>query len=56
MKFNQNNANSVAKRTLQFHLHDNGFRRRVTKKKLVIEKSGSRGVWKSGDGLSKIIG
>lgn len=35
---NQNNTNPVAKGTLQFHLHENGFKRRVTKKKLVIKE------------------
>lgn len=38
VKFNQNNTNPVAKRTLQFHLHENGFKRRVTRKKLVIKE------------------
>ena len=30
--------NAVAKRTLQYHLHENGFKRRVQRKKLVIKE------------------
>ena len=30
--------NAVAKRTLQYHLHENGFKQRVQRKKLVIKE------------------
>jgi transposase len=33
IKFNENNANPVAKRTLQYHLHENGFKRQVQREK-----------------------
>ena len=36
LKFNENNVNPVAKRTLQYHLNENGFKRGVQRKKLVI--------------------
>lgn len=34
-----NNTNSVAERTLQFHLHKNGFKRRVKGKKIDDNRS-----------------
>ena len=38
LNFNENNVNPVAKRTLQYHLHENGFKRRVQRKKMVIKE------------------
>ena len=38
LKYNENNVNPVAKRTLQYHLYENGFKRRVQRKKLVIKE------------------
>lgn len=31
-KFNENGERQISKRTLQFHLHKNGYRRSVSKK------------------------
>lgn len=33
-----NNTNLVTERTFQFHLHKNGFKRRVKGKKLIIKE------------------
>ena len=40
-KFNEENVNSVPKRTVQRHLHNHDFKRRVMKKKVVV-KEGNR--------------
>lgn len=37
-QFNENRERPVSKRTVQLHLHKNGFVRRVAKKKLVIRE------------------
>lgn len=37
-KFNENREKPVAKRTLQFHLHRNEFKRRVLRKKMVVKE------------------
>ena len=39
LKFNENNVNPVAKRTLLYHLHGNGFKRRVQRKKIGDKRS-----------------
>ena len=36
--FNENRDNNVSKRTVQRHLHKNGYHRRVMRKKLVIKQ------------------
>ncbi|XP_060565907.1 uncharacterized protein LOC132724940 [Ruditapes philippinarum] len=41
-KFNENRDRPLAKRTLQFHLHKHGFRRRVARKKLTIREVNRR--------------
>ena len=60
LKFNENNVHPVAKRTLQYQLHENGFKRRVQRKKMVIKevnrKKDCYGARKSGDGRLKTIG
>jgi transposase len=40
-KFNEENVNSVSKRTVQRHWHNHNFKRRVMKKKVVV-KEGNR--------------
>ena len=42
LKFNENNVNPVAKRTMQYHLHENCFKRRVQRKKNVEEEEVNR--------------
>ena len=58
LKFNENNVNPVAKRTLLYHLHGNGYKRRVQRKKLVIKEVNRKkdGARKSRDGRLKTIG
>ena len=51
--------NAVAKRTLQYHLHENGFKQRVQRKKMVIKEVNRKkrhGAGKSGDCRLKTIG
>ena len=38
LKFNENNVNPVARRTLQYHLHQNRFKRTVQRKKMAIKE------------------
>ena len=60
LKLNENNVKPVAKRTVQYHLHEIGFKRIVQRKKLLIKevnrKKDCHGAGKSGDGRLKTIG
>ena len=38
LKFNENNVNQVARRTLKYHLHENEFKRRDQRKKIAIKE------------------
>ena len=38
LKLNENNVKPVAKRTVQYHLHEIGFKRIVQRKKLLIKE------------------
>jgi hypothetical protein len=41
-KFNEENVNSVSKHTVQHHLHNQDFKRRVMKKKVVVKEGNSK--------------
>ena len=56
LKFNENNDKPVAKRTLQYHLHENGFKQRVQRKKLVIKEVNRKKKTVMVPGKAEIVG
>ena len=48
--------NVVAKRTLQYHLHENGFKQRVQRKKLVIKEVNRKKKTVMVPGKAEIVG
>ena len=56
LTFNEKNVNPVAKRTMQYNLHENGFKRSVQRKKMLIKVVNRKKMTVMVPGKAEIVG